>query len=125
MAQPISRGLNSAEARIQSQAISCEIYDRRSGIGTEFLLGTPGFSFQYHSTNVTFIILSPTVRNFKICYGLPKTRLKGTGDSYPRNTELIQTAGYEPHTCHSRLQQAGYKQQPILCLASIGRLHEL
>jgi hypothetical protein len=54
-----------------------------------------------------------------------KTRLKGTGDSYPRNKELIQIPRHKPHTYHSRLQQARYKHQPILCLASISRLHVL
>jgi hypothetical protein len=44
VAQPISRRPNSAEARVQTQAISCETYDRRSGTGTDFPLGTPGFS---------------------------------------------------------------------------------
>ena len=65
MVQPISRGPNSAEARIQSQVTSCEIYDRRSGSGTDFPLGTPSFSCQYHSNNSTFFCLLPTAHNLK------------------------------------------------------------
>jgi len=106
MAQLIIRGSNSAKARIQSQAISCEIYDRRIGTGAHFTLDTPGFSCQYYSPNATFICLSPTVLNFKIRHSLSKTHFKITGDSYPRDKELIQIERYEPHTYHSRLQQA-------------------
>ena len=55
MVQLISRKDKSAEARVQSQAISCGIYDRRSGTGTDLPLSIPGFSCQYHSTNSIFV----------------------------------------------------------------------
>jgi hypothetical protein len=54
MAQAVSRRLLTAEARVRSQVIPCEICRGRSVTGTGFSPSTSVFPCKYHSTNAPY-----------------------------------------------------------------------
>jgi hypothetical protein len=58
MTQAVSRRPVTAEARVLSQVISCEIYDGHGGVGTGVSPIYSGFRFLYHYTNAPHSSLS-------------------------------------------------------------------